>query len=330
MRGCHLSPGFTRTRSPKYQVECHEELKVMQVGFIGLGSMGSGMAANLLKAGHTLTVYNRTPAKAEALVAEGARLVKTPREAARGDVVITMLADDAAVESVAFGPDGVLAGLKTLSIHISMSTISVALAERLASAHQAARQRFVAAPVFGRPEAAAAGKLFTVAAGEPKTVQACQPLFKALGQHTFVIANEPPKANLVKLSGNFLIAAVIETLGEAFALVSKAGIDRARYLDILTNTLFGAPVYKTYGGIIAEERYAPPGFKARVVQGHPFGLGAAEALQVPMPVASLLRDRFLALLATGAGDLDWSALAALASRDAGEPSSLLVAKWHES
>src|SRR6476646_1333232 len=254
MRECNLSPGFTKTRSPRYQVERHEELKVMQVGFVGLGNMGSGMAANLLKAGHALTVYNRTPAKAEALVAEGARLAKTPREAARGDVVITMLADDAAVESVAFGPDGVLAGLKTLSIHISMSTISVALAERLASAHQAARQRFVAAPVFGRPEAA--GKLFIVAAGEPKTVQACQPLFKALGQHTFVITDEPPKANLVKLSGNFLIAAVIETLGEAFALVSKAGIDRARYLDILTNTLFGAPVYKTYGGIIAEERYA--------------------------------------------------------------------------
>ena len=208
-----------------------------------------------------------------------------------------------------------------------MSTISVALAERLASAHQAARQRFVAAPVFGRPEAAAAGKLFIVAAGEPKTVQACQALFMALGQHTFVIADEPPKANLVKLSGNFLIAAVIETLGEAFALVSKAGIDRARYLDILINTLFGAPVYKTYGGIIAEERYAPPGFKARLgFKDIHLALGAAEALQVPMPVASLLRDRFLALLATGAGDLDWSALAALASRDAGEPSSLLAAK----
>ena len=210
-----------------------------------------------------------------------------------------------------------------------MSTISVALAERLASAHQAAGQRFVAAPVFGRPEAAAAGKLFIVAAGEPKTVQACQPLFEALGQHTFVIANEPPKANLVKLSGNFLIAAVIEALGEAFALVGKAGIDRARYLDILTNTLFAAPVYKTYGGIIAEERYRPPGFKARLgFKDIHLALVAAEDLQVPMPVASLLRDRFLTLLATGAGDFDWSALAALAARDAGEPSSLFAAKSH--
>jgi 3-hydroxyisobutyrate dehydrogenase-like beta-hydroxyacid dehydrogenase len=292
----------------------------MQVGFIGLGNMGSGMAANLLKAGHALTVYNRTPARAAALVAEGAVLAKTLGEAARGDVVITMLADDDAVEGVVFGVDGILSGLKALSIHVSMSTISVGLAERLTTAHQDAGQRFVAAPVFGRPEAAATGKLFIVAAGKPQAVQACQPLFKALGQRTFVIADEPPKANLVKLSGNFLIAAVIETLGEAFALVGKAGIDRARYLDILTNTLFAAPVYKTYGGIIAEERYAPPGFKAKLgFKDIHLALGAAEALQVPMPVASLLRDRFLTLLATGAGDLDWSAVAALASRDAGEP-----------
>src|SRR6476659_5973177 len=263
----------------------------MKVGFIGLGNMGSGMAANLLRAGYALAVYNRTPARAKVLVAEGATLAKTPSEAARGDVVITMLADDAVVERVVFSPDGILAGLKHLSIHISMSTISVALAERLASAHQAAGQRFVGAPVFGRPEAAAAGKLFIVAGGEPKTVQFCQPLFKVLGQRTFVIADEPPKANLVKLSGNFLIAAVIETLGEAFALISKAGIDRARYLDILTNTLFGAPVYKTYGGIIAEERYAPPGFKARLgFKDIHLALGAAAALEVPMPVASLLRD----------------------------------------
>ena len=181
--------------------------------------------------------------------------------------------------------------------------------------------------MFGRPEAAVAGKLFIVAAGEAKTVEECQPLFDALGQRTFVIADEPPKANLVKLSGNFLIAAVIETLGEAFALVSKAGIDRAGYLEILTNTLFAAPVYKTYGGMIAEQRYAPPGFKAMLgFKDIHLALGAAEALRVPMPVASLLRDRFLTLLAAGAGDFDWSALAILAARDAGEPSSLFAGK----
>ncbi len=298
----------------------------MRVGFIGLGGMGSGMAANLLKAGHALTVYNRTPAKAKALVGDGATLAKVPGDVARGDVVITMLADDAAVEGVVFGSDGVHGGLKPGAIHISMSTISVALAERLAAAHKGAGQGFVSAPVFGRPEAAAAAKLFIVAAGEPQAVQFCQPLFDALGQRIFVIADEPPKANLVKLSGNFLIAAVIETLGEAFALVGKAGIDRAQYLDILTNTLFGAPVYKTYGSLIAEERYTPPGFKAKLgFKDIRLALGAAEALQVPMPVASLLRDRFLTLLASGGGDLDWSALAALASRDAGEPSPLIAA-----
>jgi NAD-binding of NADP-dependent 3-hydroxyisobutyrate dehydrogenase len=162
-----------------------------------------------------------------------------------------------------------------------------------------------------------------VAVGERNAVQACLPLFKVLGKRTFLIADESPKANLVKLSGNFLIAAVIETLGEVFAPIIKAGIARAQYLDILTNTLFDAPVYQTYGGIISEERYIPPGFKAKLgFKDIHLALGAAEALQVPMPVASLIRDRFLTLLATGAADLDWSALAALASRDAGEPSSL--------
>src|SRR5262245_19792640 len=177
----------------------------MQVGFIGLGSMGSGMAANLLRAGHTLTLFNRTPDKAEVLVVEGATLAKTPSEAARGDVVITMLADDAVVERVVFSPDGILAGLKHLSIHISMSTISVELAERLASTHQAAGNALWQHRCSDalRP----LRRLFIVAAGERKAVQACLPLFEVLGQRTFVIADEPPKANLVKLSGNFLIAA---------------------------------------------------------------------------------------------------------------------------
>jgi 3-hydroxyisobutyrate dehydrogenase-like beta-hydroxyacid dehydrogenase len=296
----------------------------MQIGFVGLGNMGRAMAATLLKSGNTLTVYNRTPSRAEELVAGGAKLAKSPGEAAGGDMVITMLADDAAAEHVTFGADGVLAGLQPGGIHVSMSTISVALAERFASAHQAAGHRFVAAPVFGRPEAAAAGQLFVMAAGDPQDIQACRPLFDSLGQGTFVVSDEPPKANLVKISGNFLIASVIETLGEAFALISKGGIDRAQYLDLLTSTLFGAPVYRTYGGMIAEERYVPPGFTAKGgFKDVGLVLGAAETLQVPMPVASLLRDRFLTLLATGAADLDWAALATLASRDAGKSPAAL-------
>jgi 3-hydroxyisobutyrate dehydrogenase-like beta-hydroxyacid dehydrogenase len=295
----------------------------MQIGFIGIGRMGSGMAANLLAAGHTLTVYNRTPAKAEPLLRKGARLAKSPAEAAHGDIVITMLADDRALEAMMFGRDGVLDALPSDSIHLSMSTISVALAERLAAAHRERGQDFVSAPVFGRPEAAAAAKLFVVAAGRREAVSRCQPLFDVLGQQSFIVAHEAPKANLVKLSGNFLIASVIEALGEAIALISKAGIDRAQYVDVLTGTLFGAPVYKTYGALISEERYQPPGFKAELgYKDLQLALSAAKDLKVPMPLASLISDRYLALIAGGGGELDWSALGLLAKRDAGEQETL--------
>jgi 3-hydroxyisobutyrate dehydrogenase-like beta-hydroxyacid dehydrogenase len=227
----------------------------MKLGFIGLGRMGSAMAANLLAAGHELTVYNRTKAKAEPLLKRGAHLAETLGDAARGEVVITMLADDHAVDEAVFGDDGILVALSPGAIHVSMSTISVAESERLTRAHQEKRQEFVSAPVFGRPDAAASAKLFIVLAGRREAVATCQPLFDVLGQRTFPIGDKPPMANLVKLSGNFLIASVIESLGEAVALVSKGGIDRVQYVDILTNTLFGAPVYKSE--LIAAERYSP-------------------------------------------------------------------------
>ena len=295
----------------------------MQVGFIGLGHMGRGMAANLLAAGHALTVYNRSSDKADPLIGKGARLAKTPGDAARAQVVITMLADDHAVERVVFDKGGVLDSLAPGAIHVSMSTISVALAERLAGAHRDKGQEFVAAPVFGRPDAAASAKLFIVTAGKPEVVATCQPLFDALGQRTFVVSQEAPKANLVKLSGNFLIASVIDALGEAIALVSKAGIDRAQYVNLLTATLFGAPVYKTYGALIAEERYHPAGFRAELgYKDVQLALKAAKDLLVPMPMASLISDRFLALIAGGRGALDWSALGLLAKRDAGETTTL--------
>jgi len=295
----------------------------MQVGFIGLGHMGRGMAANLLAAGHALTVYNRSSDKADPLIGTGARLAKTPGDAARAQVVITMLADDHAVEQVVFDEGGVLDSLAPGAIHVSMSTISVALAERLAGAHRDKGQEFVAAPVFGRPDAAASAKLFIVTAGKPEAVATCQPLFDALGQRTFIVSQEAPKANLVKLSGNFLIASVIDALGEAIALVSKAGIDRAHYVDLLTATLFGAPVYKTYAALIAEERYHPAGFRAELgYKDVQLALKAAKDLLVPMPMASLISDRFLALIAGGGGALDWSALGLLAKRDAGETTTL--------
>jgi 3-hydroxyisobutyrate dehydrogenase-like beta-hydroxyacid dehydrogenase len=290
----------------------------MVTGFIGLGKMGAGMATNLLKAGHEVTVYNRTADKRQALVADGAHAAETVADACRGEAVITMLANDSALESVALGDDGLIGSLGKGAVHICMATISVGLSERLAALHAAAGQYYVAAPVFGRPDAAAAAKLFIVTAGAKTALDICQPLFASLGQRTFVIGDHPPMANLVKLSGNYLIAAVIEALGEAMALVGKGGIDRLEYLDILTSTLFGAPVYRTYGGLIAEGKFQPAGFAAPLgLKDMRLTLAAAETLRVPMPLASLLRDRFLALLAQGGEQLDWSAIGQLAAKDAG-------------
>ena len=280
--------------------------------------MGSGMAANLIKAGHEVTAYNRSQDKVAALASQGARPARSVAEACGGDVVISMLANDEAVEAVTFGDDGIVASLRPGATHVSSSTVSVALSERLTAAHAEAGQKFVAAPVFGRPEAAAAAKLFVVTAGEHTAVQAVSPVFDAIGQRTFFVSEEPKAASLVKLSGNFLIASVIESLGEAIALVAKAGVDKQEYIDILTSTLFGAPVYKTYGGLIAREEFEPAGFAAALgLKDIRLVLAAAEALQVPLPIASLLRDRFLALLAHGGGSLDWSAVGSLAAWEAG-------------
>jgi 3-hydroxyisobutyrate dehydrogenase-like beta-hydroxyacid dehydrogenase len=291
----------------------------MKVGFIGLGQMGSQMALNLVKAGHEVTVYNRTPAKAADLVAHGAKLAPDVYEACQGEVVITMLADDAAVENVVYGDRGILAGLARDGIHISSSTISVALSERLSASHEAKGQRFVAAPVFGRPAAAAAGDLFVIAAGAAQTVQSMMPLFEAIGQRSFVVSEVPKTANLVKLSGNFLIAAMIESLGEAMALVAKGGVDKRAYLDILTSTLFGAPIFKTYGNLLVDGKFEPPGFAVPLgFKDIRLALTAGEELRVPLPLASLLRDRFLTLLAHGGDNLDWSAIGGLPAQDAGE------------
>ncbi len=293
----------------------------MKIGFIGLGNMGSAMAANLIKAGHDVTVYNRSRGKVDALAAEGARPANSVSDACGGDVVVTMLANDDAVEGIVFGNGGILASLAQGATHVSSSTVSVALSERLTGAHADAGQQFVAAPVFGRPEAAQAAKLFVVAAGAPAHLQKVSGIFDAVSQRTFVVSEEPKIASLVKLSGNFLVMSVIETLGEAMALVGKAGVDKHQYLEMLTSTLFAAPIYKTYGGLIAGEQFEPAGFAAALGQKDArLVLAAAEELQVPMPVASLLRDRFLALLARGGEHLDWSAIGALSAWEAGAAS----------
>jgi 3-hydroxyisobutyrate dehydrogenase-like beta-hydroxyacid dehydrogenase len=290
----------------------------MKLGFIGLGRMGAAMAANLLRAGHDVTVFNRTHGKSSSLIQLGAHEAADVAGACRADVVITMLADDDAACSIVLGHGGLADHLPSGAIHLSMSTISVALSQRLAQAHAQVGQRYVAAPVFGRPDMAAAAKLFIVAAGDPAAVDACQPLFEALGQKTSIIGTEPSTANLVKLSANFLLAAVIEALGEAIALIGKAGIDRRAYVELLTATIFPAPAYKIYGPLIADGMFSPAGFAAPL--GHKdirLALAAAENLRVPMPLASLLRDRFLRLLAQGGEHLDWSAIGGLATLDAG-------------
>jgi 3-hydroxyisobutyrate dehydrogenase-like beta-hydroxyacid dehydrogenase len=290
----------------------------MEVGFIGLGHMGSGMAANLLRAGHEVTVYNRNAGKRRPLLALGAREAATVAEACAAEVVITMLADDEALRQVALAAEGIVAALREGGTHISMSTVSVELTGRLAQAHGQARQKLVAAPVFGRPEMAAAAKLFIVAAGAPGALSACQPLFDAMGQRTFQLGSEPAGASLVKLAGNFMIAATIETLGEALALVGKGGIDPMSFVELLTSTLFPAPAYRTYGALIAERKFQPAGFAATL--GHKdvrLLLEASHSLHVPMPVASLLDDRFHRLIARGGESLDWSAIGELAAEDAG-------------
>jgi 3-hydroxyisobutyrate dehydrogenase-like beta-hydroxyacid dehydrogenase len=290
----------------------------MKVGFIGLGNMGSGMVASLLKAGHELAVYNRTPDKAKPLVEKGARKAASVADACKGEVVITMLADDSAVESVTFGDEGIVKNLGKNAIHVSASTISMALADKLTAEHARKGQRFVSAPVFGRPEAAAAAKLFIVAAGAPDSADPCMPLFEAMGQKTFRFGEKPSNANLVKITGNFMISSTIETLSEAMALVAKGGLDQHEFLEFLTTTLFNAPIYKTYGTLIADKKFKPAGFAAPLgLKDARLALAAGESLRVPLPLANLVRDRFLRLLARGDETIDWSAISILAGEDAG-------------
>src|SRR2546423_260700 len=293
----------------------------MDAGLIGLGNMGSGIAKSLLRAGHRLIVYNRTRSRAEALRPDGATVALSVADACRAGVVLTMVADDAALESVSFGDAGVLASLPHGGLHVSLSTISVALSDRLAADHARAGQQFVAAPVFGRPEAAEGAKLSIVAAGTAASVERCKPLLDAMGPKLVVIGERPSLANVVKLTGNFLIATVLESLAEAMAFARKSGVDATTLLDFLTSTLFNAPVYKTYGGLIVEGKHDQVGFALPLgLKDTRLVLQAAEAQSVPMPIASVVRDRFVTAMARGHAKRDWSVLGRIAAEDAGLPS----------
>ncbi len=289
------------------------------VGFIGLGNMGAPMAENLLEAGFALRVYNRSAARAEPLAARGAKACSTPREAATdAGVVISMLSDDAALDAVTHGDDGLLAGLRKGAVHVSMSTVSPATSERLAAVHEARGAAYVAAPVFGRPDAAKAKKLWICAAGNAAARQRAKPVFDALGQGVFEFGDEASKANIVKLAGNFMLVSAIEAMSEAFALAEKSGIDRQKVAELYYSTLFNCPVYQGYGRAISAERYEPPGFRLKLGRKDVnLVIEAALAREVPMPLASLLRDRLTAAVARGRGDLDWAALGLSASEEAG-------------
>ena len=287
----------------------------MDVGFIGLGRMGRAMAACLVRAGHSVRVWNRSPEAARAVA--GARPVATAAEAFASDAAVTMLADDAALRAVIV-EGGLLDAPERPGLHLSMSTISVALARDLAAIHERAGVAYLAAPVFGRPDVAEKGALNIVAAGDPGALERAGPLLDAMGAKTWPFGPEPHRANAVKLAGNFMLVSAIEAMGEAAAFAEGHGVAGADLLDLLTNTLFASPVYKGYGASIAADRYEPPGFNLRLgAKDIRLALAAAEAVGVPMPFASALRDNLIEAIAMGDGDKDLAALARVAARRSG-------------
>ena len=293
-------------------------LATMKIAFIGLGRMGMGMARNLLRAGHNLAVYNRSRAKAEALASEGARVASSPGDVCKNaEAVMTMVADDEALQQIVFGNVGIASAMTKSCIHLSHSTISTALARTLTAEHAQRRQGYLSVPVFGRPEAAESKNLLVVAAGPSELVDRCRPLFDAIGRQTFVVGTEPWQANAAKVCGNFLIAGMIEGLGEAYATLRKAGVAPQAFLEIM-NALFGSPVIANYGKIIAHEKFEPAGFALQLgLKDVRLVLAAAEECAAPMPLAGLVHDHLLSALAQGQGEMDWSSVTQVIARNAG-------------
>jgi 3-hydroxyisobutyrate dehydrogenase-like beta-hydroxyacid dehydrogenase len=291
----------------------------MKIAFLGMGPMGVPMATLLADAGHELCVWNRSPDKTAPLAARGARVAATPKAAAEGAaLVITSLANDGAVRDVTLGPDGLAEGLARGAIHVSTSTISVELARVLEAAHQERSQGFVSAAVLGRPPAAAAGKLYVMAAGAPAAVATVRPVLDRLGQRVFAVGEQPWQANLVKLSANFMIFSTIEQFAELFALNEKAGISPAVVFEVLSNSFCSAPVHVNYGKMILEGKFSPAGgAMALGAKDNELILQAGADFGTPLPMASLLRDRFIASFARGEGELDFCALSNRAREDAG-------------
>ncbi|KRV81906.1 NAD(P)-dependent oxidoreductase [Pseudomonas citronellolis] len=290
----------------------------MKIGFLGLGGMGAGMAANLIRGGHQVHLWNRSPAALEPLLALGGLAAADPLAAFDADVVISMLADDTATRAVLLD-SGALDSARPGLIHLSMATLSVALVGELAERHRQRDVAFIAAPVFGRTDVAAAGKLNILAAGPADAIAEVQPLLDLMGQKTWPLGDDPLSAAAVKIAGNFMIASAIEAMGEASALAKGFGVEPAQLLEIMGSTLFNAPVYRNYGALIAEQRYEPAAF--RLVLGLKdvgLALAAGQSRHVPLPFASVLRDNLLEAVAQGDGERDWAALAQVAMRRSGQ------------
>jgi 3-hydroxyisobutyrate dehydrogenase-like beta-hydroxyacid dehydrogenase len=289
---------------------------VRRVGVVGLGHMGHAFAVNLIEDGHQVSVYDRDPKRTTEIA--GARAATRLADLADCDVVVTSLPDDDALASVAFGPGGLADVLAPGAVHISTSTVSSAISRRLAEEHARHQQDYVAAPVLGNPDFARERKLFVLAAGSRSALEKVRPLLVRLGQRLFVIGEDAALANLMKLAANVLTATTLECMGEVLALLRKGGVDAHLAFDVLTNSLFDSRVHKTYGGKIVEGRYSPPGMAVPLATKD-LRLALAEAGReaVPMPAASLVHDRLVAMMARGWNELDWSALGLLAAVDAG-------------
>ena len=295
----------------------------MKVGFIGLGRMGQAIAGRVLGAGHDLVVYNRTPAKAEALGKAGAAVVRSiPAAAAGRDVVITMLSDDAALEEVTLGTagggDGLLRALPDAAIHLAMGTHGVDMTRTMATAHAEAGRAFVAAPVLGRPEVAEKGQLGIVPGGPADAVERCRPLFEVIGRRTFEAGSEPEAAASIKVANNLVLGCAMEVMGEGFALVRKFGVLPDVFYDVLTDGLFASPAYKIYGELIAQEAYERVGITATLgLKDANLALAAGQAVGVPLPSVNVWRDRLLGAITHGEGELDWSVVARDQARASG-------------
>ena len=292
------------------------EFVVRRVGVVGLGHMGHAFAVNLIEDGYRVSVYDRDPKRMAALT--GASAAAQLAHLAACDVVVTSLPDDDALAAVALGPKGLAGILSPNAVHISTSTVSPTLSRRVAEEHAGHRQDYIAAPVLGNPDFARARKLFVLAAGLPSAMEKVRPLLERLGQRLFIIGEDAASANLVKLAANVLTATTLGCMGEVLALLRKGGVDRHLAYDVLTNSLFDSRVHKTYGGKIVDERFSPPGMAVPLaIKDLRLALAEAEHAAVPMPAASLVHDRLVAMAARGWEGLDWSALGLLAAVDAG-------------